>query len=136
MKRNKKNIKLIREPPMVVLIDVLTIFLMMLLLQHEPSVKIELPEHMYSGAKVSKEPTMLRNQKDNNKKYIVVKVEQWKKGYLRIDGALLNEMAVRFFIGCMNDKRLCTQVKLPIDENGKFDVQAYKKLNGISKMHW
>ena len=89
---------------------------------------------MYRGAKVSQEPSMLHNQKDN--KYIVVKVDQWEKGYLRIDGALLDEMAVRFFIGCMNDKRLCTQVKLPIDKNGKFDVQAYKKLNGISKMHW
>jgi len=122
-----KKRKLIKEPPMVILIDILTLFLMITLLQQEPSVKISFPPSPYKGVKLIDNTSA----QESKKAYILVKVKDWGNRVVRIDGNLLKEMSEAYFIACLTHKRVCSDVVLPVRPDGRFDLEAFRRLNRL-----
>lgn len=135
----------IPEPPMVVVMDVLVMFLFIFMLQATPSVDIELPENTYFNGmrvayqdKVSNETMLMKEGKwsfmeesDKKGKYIFIPCEKSfsqniitphdEQCLVMISGELFNDISGHYFLACMKDQSACTQTKFPIGKNGKLN---------------
>lgn len=147
----------IPEPPMVVLMDVLVMFLFIFMLQAVPSVDIALPKNTYfEGMKVTYKDTvtntmMLMNEgkwsplkeSDKKGKYIFISCEKSfsqnittphaEQCLVMIEGELFNDISGHYFLACMEDQSACTQTKFPIGKNGVLDKDELINSNAIFK---
>lgn len=145
----------IPEPPMVVLMDVLVMFLFIFMLQAVPSVDILLPKGTYyEGMKIVYKDKvtnkiMLRKEgewslfdkSDTKGKYIFIPCEKSfsqniktphnEQCLVMISGELFNDISGHYFLACMKDQSACTQTKFPIGKNGELDRDALINSNEI-----
>ena len=114
------------SPPLIVLMDILTLFIVMLMLQPNSDVKLKMPQgnvlpkgvHIVSIESFEKNATVLYIPFDEQKA-------------LRFDESVLQKAGAAYLIACLRDKRLCSTAKIPIDSNGNVDFEYFYELNNF-----
>ena len=141
--------KKITQPPLVILLDVLFIFLFVSILEKPPSIEYEIPsQKLFTGGYVMSTDSSgkhrvydVKNNKFNDKFIFPTskhgfyftkpcenqlecrKARAVSKDELTIaiTGKTYDDIARLTFIGCNIDSSLCTNIKFPININGKID---------------
>ena len=141
--------KKITQPPLVILLDVLFIFLFVSILEKPPSIEYEIPsQKLFAGGYVMSTDSSGKHRVydvKNNKFSDEFIFPTSKHGFyftkpcenqlecrnaravskdeldIAITGKTYDDIARLTFIGCNIDSSLCTNIKFPININGKID---------------
>jgi hypothetical protein len=89
--------KKIAEPPMIILMDILVMFVFIFMLQEKPKIEIVLPEHIYKGAVVAYK---------SSSGYKVYKQGRW----VELDNGFIKD---GLFLTLSCDDNLCSEYQTP-----------------------
>jgi len=115
----------VKEPPMVILIDILMLFVMMFMLQPESNVRISIP----SSDTLPKGVHIVYTNGMHEQNTTVLQIPLGGNRVLQFDETVLQQAGAAYLIACLREKRLCSTAKIPIDRNGQVDFERFYKLN-------